>query len=448
MAVNLYIHIPYCYSKCDYCDFFSIPCNAVPDEYIDALIGEWINTKNCDELVDFSTIYIGGGNPGLLSVAQLKRLVNNIITKNDCAPKEFTIEMNPESVTKEWLENVIDCDVTRVSLGVQSLNDAALKAVKRSTTVGKTIKALSLINKYWVGGDNCTSGTIKHGADGDVVKGSKRDRAFNVDIIVGLPRDNKESLIATIDEVIKYNPNHISLYQLTIEEGTPLAKAINSSDVAIDQGENNNLWLTARKHLKNLGYIQYEVSNFYKKGIGAPSLHNMNYWHQGSYIGLGAGATSTVYWGVTSDSGDCAIRWTNTKDIGQYIKNNTYGGINKRFSSGANGGSYYGLKGAGTTKRKEDGGTTDKDNETEYLNIWTLLFEHFMLGLRTVEGVDIEGFSKRFGFTMPKCIRTLFENWEKRGLALISDTHCKLSDKGLLILDTLLIELLGILDKC
>lgn len=423
---GLYIHIPYCYSKCDYCDFFSLPCHCVPDAYIDSLLNEYkiitasgeflpnLNIKNPNSKtilpklllppkINFSTIYIGGGNPGLLSPIQLKKILSTI-TNQTPPPKEVTIEVNPESVTKEWLEVAKTYGVTRLSLGVQSLNEKALFAVSRSTTLNATIKALNLINKYFLEDDNYTLNNIRT---------KKKQIEFNVDLIAGLPFDTSKTIISTIEKVLSYNPTHISFYQLTIESGTPLFKKIAKGALTIDKDKNNEYWLLGRNYLTSHGFKQYEVSNFHS-ATGNPSLHNMGYWRQQSYIALGAGGTSSIYFNATKNNLRAGVRWTNTLDIKKYINS---------LSSCTN-------------------NLQEKYCDIEYLDEKTLIFEYFMLGLRTTSGVSIKDFKSRYGHGIPPAIIDIFNKWKMEHLATVTHDNLKLTSSGLLILDKLLVELL------
>lgn len=336
----LYIHIPFCRSKCDYCDFFSVPCrSSVDDEYIRAVINESLYYSKKLNLQSYSTIYIGGGTPSLLQARQIENLLSGL--KNGfaqwIAPKEVTMEMNPQSLDEDKLKAAQDNGVDRLSLGIQSFTEKSLDSVHRICSSSTAEKALDLVKKVWKG-------------------------RLNLDCIAGLPNQSDKEFVDSLKKIISYKPDHISMYTLTIEDGTPLAKQIDQGmDYDFDKADGQ--WLTGREILKGNGFSQYEVSNF-----SLPekrSIHNMSYWLQKDYIGIGAGATGTVY---NSTQNEKSFRWTNAKDIKKYT-----GFWNK---------------------------STNIDNEIpreiELLDDETLEFEFLMMGLRTLDGLDPLEYEKRF----------------------------------------------------
>lgn len=435
--MHLYIHIPYCISKCDYCDFFSIPLlnyNTdippekiyVPEEYIDSLINEITYRLNTAKTDSLSTVYIGGGTPSLLLPEQIERIMNAI--KKQCnleSGAEVTIEMNPETVTKEKLEACKKNGINRISLGIQSLCSGSLECVHRHCNPQNALNALEMIAKNW-------------------------DGRFSVDVIAGLPNADDEQFISTIKKLIEYEPDHFSLYSLCIEEDTPLGKKIISgSEKSLEKIEDcaDRQWLKGRELLKQNGYCQYEISNFAKKGFEA--VHNSAYWNQEDYIGCGAGACGTLYsFGNTlkkinkiesyqneiNYSDLQGIRSTNTTDIGEYI-------------------SFW-------KKNAEHSNLSflEKDipQEKELLDCETEEYEFLMMGLRMLKGIDEELFAERFcknkctGKSLLQRLNVNGSKWEefkeKDYIKVYKNIHGKnvyaLNEEGILFLNQLLESLL------
>jgi len=348
----LYVHIPFCLSKCDYCDFFSVPCgsaaHAVGDEYISAVIAEAQYKARLYGIDRWQTIYIGGGTPSLLEPEQLPMLVDAL---KKCVPDntvdEITVEMNPETLTKEKLASANQAGVTRLSLGVQSLSDDCLSEVHRHCSARQARTALDDARTYFKGD-------------------------LNVDVIAGLqseahtPCDNKRFFIDTINSLCAYKPEHFSLYTLTLEEGTPLYKRLSGGN-KWDCGDADDLWLLGRKMLESSGMEQYEVSNFALRGH--ESVHNKAYWKQLDYIGCGAGACGTLY----SFDGTPGKRATNTTDISSYV-------------------SFWNSSASDLKKLPA---------QMENLSIETEEFEFLMMGLRTKDGVDAGVYRTRFHDVAP-----------------------------------------------
>ncbi len=345
-AVSLYVHIPFCIAKCDYCDFYSVPCKYIPDEYISALINEARFYKDFYKIKVWKTIYIGGGTPSLLSFEQLEKLLCGLqelclLEKN----AEVTIEMNPESLTTEHIKICALYGVTRISLGIQSLNPAALNAVNRHCSVESVKNALNIVFSQW-------------------------QKDISLDVISGLPCQDTDDFIKSLQSIISYKPHHISLYSLTIEEGTPLDRKIQEG-MSYDFDIADRQWLLGRDLLLKNGYKHYEVSNFALEGH--KSVHNLSYWRQQDYIGIGAGAVGTIYMGEKDDG----LRWNNTKELDVYIK--------------------------GWHKKIDDLTSLQKNHliELETLPPEIKEFEFIMMGLRSFEGISATEYKKRFSNIAP-----------------------------------------------
>ncbi len=265
--LSLYIHIPFCSSKCDYCSFYSITNYSI---YVDRFFEKIKNelTEVVNHLNNpFETIFIGGGNPPLLGLNNLKELIK-IATTNGKA-KEITIESNPENFTEEFLE-LRDVGVTRFSLGIQSLNEKHLKTLGRNSSLKDNLKALKLASSY-------------------------KDIYFNIDLITTIPNQSIEECKEDVDKIINLvNPSHISLYDLTYEEGTLLAKKADTKLIKpLDDDQMGDMLLAMWNYLEQKGYEQYEVSNF-AKSKKLRSQHNELTWQLKNYLGLGPSAVSTI----------------------------------------------------------------------------------------------------------------------------------------------------------
>jgi len=392
-AVSLYVHIPFCKRKCDYCDFFSKPFSCVPDEYIAAVLNEAAYYVRVYDIQSWNTIYIGGGTPSLLHPGQLERLVTGIRSacgSDAAAPCEITVEMNPDDITESLLAAAEQAGVSRLSVGIQSLDDSVLSAVHRRCTVKTSCEALACIHRIWK----------KH---------------FSADMISGLPGLKNGSFVQGLKKLISYGPDHISLYSLTVESGTPLSEALNAGRLLYDQDTADEQWIQGRDFLEKKGFAQYEVSNFARPGF--ESRHNMAYWRQEDYIGIGSGATGTVY--NTGSAAAAGVRWTNTEDICRYTD-------------------FW------TDCQVKD---TELPRTVEMLDRTTQEFEFLMMGLRTRAGVSAETYLSRFGSDLAQRIGAssaggLFYTWQSKGLAECiqsgSSTRFALTREGLLFLNSFL----------
>ncbi len=360
-ASSLYLHIPYCGSKCSYCDFFSLPSAGVPDQYADALVAQLRSFRDAGLLGRLKTVYFGGGTPSLLSCAQLEDIMA-VVAPHLEPDAEVTLEANPESLTRQLLAAARGCRIGRISLGIQSLDDGVLGCVGRRCTAGKARRALGLL--------------------------AESGMAFCTDFIAGLPGLEEGTFLAGLEEVLTYRPRHVSLYSLTVEEGTRLHRQIESGQLAWFPEAADSQWIAGRGLLEAAGYLQYEVSNF--APAGQESRHNCAYWRQQSYLGAGAGAGGTLYrWGASGELLG-GLRYTNTTNIDEYVG----------FWSAAGGGQGV-FSGSGT----DSGGETFSGHtlleampaQREELDRDTLAFEHLMLALRMKEGVDCGEYRRRFG---------------------------------------------------
>ncbi len=256
--MNIYFHIPYCKSKCKYCAFYSeiLP---PPAEYVEYMLQEMkeILSKTVEPV---STVYIGGGTPSALSPQQLRQLVSTIVA--ECVPEEFSIEVNPADVTQELLEALQG--VTRISIGAQSFDDEILQFLGRRHTKADICHAVELVK---------TAGFSN----------------FGLDLIAAIPSMTQECWEKTLDAAVELSPRHISIYNLSIEEGTPFFR---SGLMPISDDEAMEQLALAQSRLNVAGYGRYEISNYAQSGYECK--HNLAVWHGEDYFGIGAGAHSRV----------------------------------------------------------------------------------------------------------------------------------------------------------
>lgn len=266
----LYLHIPFCSRKCSYCDFFSIPySDEICAEVIPGILSQ-IDTFHKALLPDsYDTLYIGGGTPNILSPGNFEALLKGILPYvSKSLPPEWTVELNPEHIDAEYLEILSAFPVTRISLGIQSFHDHLLERIGRNSSREINRRALETIRTSW---------------SGDV----------STDILCGIPGQREEEIDADIDILGEYAPDHVSLYTLTVEEGTPLASmAERGIVVPLEEERQLLLWKRAMEGLKDAGYERYEISNFSLPG--KECRHNIHYWEMDPYIGCGPGAVSTL----------------------------------------------------------------------------------------------------------------------------------------------------------
>lgn len=280
--IGLYIHIPFCMSKCYYCDFVSFANkNELIESYVNAVIKE---IKHADlSRYNISTVYIGGGTPSIIDSKYIVKILNEIKQYLDNA--EITIEVNPGTVNNEKLADYKNIGINRLSIGLQSTENSLLKQIGRIhryedfLEVYKTARSLGFEN-------------------------------INVDLMLGLPNQTLELLKTSVKKVTQLNPEHISIYSLILEENTKLYDLVNEGKLKLpDEELERKMYWKVKNMLEENGYIHYEISNFAKKKYS--SRHNSDCWEQKEYIGIGLAAHSYLE----------GIRFSNTECIEDYIEN-------------------------------------------------------------------------------------------------------------------------------
>ncbi len=289
--LGIYIHIPFCRSKCDYCDFYSLAGrDDRMDQYQKALLSHIKETAPLAQDFPEDTIYIGGGTPSYYGAKRLKELLG-VIRKLYKVEKdaEVTVECNPDSVDVKSLKILRKAGVNRLSMGMQSANACELERIHRIHTPQQVNEAATAARK--AGFTN-----------------------LSLDLIYGLPGQTMDSWKATVEHALSLIPQHLSCYGLKVEEGTPLAARVAQGEILPDDDQQADLYLWTVGRLERAGYPQYEISNFAKPGFA--SRHNLRYWLTQPYIGFGPGAHS--------DFG--GRRYSFVQDLDAYIQGVLQGG--------------------------------------------------------------------------------------------------------------------------
>ena len=264
---GLYLHIPFCKSRCIYCGFYSTTSLSLQSQYTEAICKEMTQRKDYITNHAINTIYLGGGTPSQLSFDNLQHITHYLYnTYNVKQEAEFTIEVNPDDVNNEFIHNLKQLPINRISIGIQTFNDKLLKLIRRRHTASQAKDAIK----------------------------SLKDNGFNnisIDLMFGFPNETIQEWENDIQQAIELDVQHISAYSLMFEEGTPLYAMLTNGKVEeIEEEKSLQMYQILIDRLSTAGYTQYEISNFCKSGYH--SRHNSNYWNNTPYIGIGAAAHS------------------------------------------------------------------------------------------------------------------------------------------------------------
>ena len=365
--LGIYVHIPFCVKKCDYCDFLSGV--ATPEEqanYIRILAKEIRSYEALDSLYTVRTVYLGGGTPSILAKDQVEhifRVLRQHFTIREDA--EITIEANPGTLTAEKLRAYRGCGINRISIGLQSPVDKELKLLGRIHTYADFLDSYDLARK--AGFDN-----------------------INVDLMQSLPRQTVEGWETSLEKVAALGPEHISAYSLTIEEGTPFHERYTSFDgqrQLPSEKADRAMYHRTKEILEEHGYHRYEISNYAKEG--KESRHNRIYWTLGEYLGVGLGASSYVD----------GKRFTNPRRMSRYWD--------------------YSRIAFQEFRRFEP--QPVKDTMEEFM----------FLGLRMTEGISTEAFRRRFAVPYDEVYGEMTQELEERGYLKSTDGRVTLTDRGI-----------------
>ena len=361
--IGIYIHIPFCQKKCDYCDFISYSNkDAKIQEYIEAVKKEIELQKIKSEI---TTIYIGGGTPSYIDSKYIKEIIEEIHKKNVSVNAEITIEVNPGTVTLEKLQDYKDTGINRLSIGLQSAENELLKQIGRIHSFEQFLETYEMARK--VGFKN-----------------------INIDLMLGLPNQKIKDLKNSLEKVMELQPEHISVYSLIVEAGTPIANKIESGELQLPEEETErNMYWYVKNTLELNGYKHYEISNFAQKGC--ESKHNLNCWKQKEYIGIGAAAHS--YRDIT--------RYSNTENLNEYIRNIEKGNLERNRII--------------HEIQKED------DCKREYM----------ILGLRQIDGIQISEFKEKFIDNPIYLFRNQLKKLVEKELINIDENNIRLTNKGI-----------------
>jgi len=328
---SLYLHIPFCTTRCSYCSFYSEPetnWKGFREAYVSRLEQEIAVVVQ--ETGGFETIFIGGGNPGSLTCEQLSRL---LLAARSTQCREVTIEMNPDTFSEAFFPLFEQKLVTRLSMGIQSMNEEVLRQLGRNATLEDNLQAIALAKKA----------REQYGID------------LSFDVMAALPGQTMQMALQDIETVVSLSEaGHISLYCLTVEEGTELARNVSKREVQVwdDDGQREllqSLWA----RLGQLGYEHYEVSNFAREGNVCN--HNLVYWDLNTYLGLGSSAASFLH------SGNESWHYSQNQDLKDFAEGALFTGYDK-----------------------------------EILSSEQLMEEYLMMALRTNRGIEKKHFSDRF----------------------------------------------------
>lgn len=366
---GLYIHIPFCLSKCGYCSFYSTESVHLIPEYITALKKEIRYYHKA--FSSFDTVYIGGGTPSLLTPQQLAELFSAINKYyNLDKDAEITLEANPGDLSLEYLKAVRRIGINRLNIGIQSFDDKILNLLGRRHSSKEAIASIEAARK--AGFHN-----------------------LGIDFIYGLHGLGIKSWMNTLQKAVSFVPEHISCYQLSLDEKTPLYKKYDAEGWQLpDENTELKFFLTTAQELENAGYIHYEVSNFARKEI-FKSRHNRKYWRHAPYLGLGPASNSFL-----DDK-----RWWNKPSVKTYIKEIASGNIPVQ--------------------------------ESETLSAEQLQLEALFLGLRTKEGIDLKHYQTNYGIDLLGDKKIIINTLIKNKLVKLQNGFLCPTRQGMAIADSL-----------
>ncbi len=373
--LGIYVHIPFCRSKCEYCDFYSLGGSkekGLTEDYLEAVC---LHMKEAGALAPnylVDTIYFGGGTPTYLGPEGLVQILNAIrrrfAVSNDA---EITFEANPDSVNEKLLKRLKAEGFNRISLGVQTDDDQLLRKLGRPHSYRQAVQAVELARNAGF-------------------------RNISLDLIYGLPGQSLTDWEQTLTHVLELQPEHMSCYGLKVEQGTPLWNYKEAANLPDDDAQ-ADMYLSTVRILKEHGYAQYEISNFARRGLR--SRHNLKYWTGQEYLGFGPAASSDF----------AGKHFTIEPDIHSYIK---------------------GVKEGGPVL-----------SECQEIPIQERAGEYLIFRLRTSEGIEAEEYMKQFLLPFAP-LEALLQNYRAKDLAAFDGTRWRLTPRGFLVSNSILVELL------
>ena len=369
MNPGLYIHIPFCISKCHYCNFYSVTSLDLVSGFLESLFKEIRMYRDRFEM--FDTLYIGGGTPSLLQTGQIKELLKRVRESFTLpSDSEITMEANPGDLNPTYLESLLETGINRLNIGVQSFDNSILSFLGRRHSKEDAVHAI----------ENSRSAGLEN---------------IGLDLIYGVPEQDMNGWMKTLDQALSFNPEHLSCYQLTIEPGTPLAMSCQKGRTALpDEELQYNFFIKTSEKLEDAGYTHYEVSNF-ARGMNYASRHNQKYWNHVPYLGLGPSAHSF----------ENNKRWWNRRTLLKYIQD--------------------------TEKGKPP------VEEAEYLTEDQLRLEALCLGLRTKKGINLSDFRRKYNYDLLIEKKEIISKLMGEGLVDIENGYLYPSRCGLAVADSL-----------
>lgn len=363
--LGAYIHIPFCKQKCLYCDFISYANKEnLQEEYVKAIIKEIENWKNKNLDATIKTVYIGGGTPSYLESKYIKAILETLL-KDQNKQISITIEVNPGTVDESKLHEYKNAGVNRLSIGLQSTNNQILKKI------GRIHSFEDFLSTYQ----------------------TARDVGFqniNVDLMIALPGQTIQDVKQSLENITKLNPEHISIYSLILEDGTPMQKLVEEKKLSlVDEETERQMYWYVKNYLELKGYKHYEISNFAKEGF--ESEHNIDCWNQKEYIGFGLAAHSYIE----------SKRFCNISDLNKYIQN------------------------CGNNEFEKNVIINEIQNKDDKMR------EFFIIGLRKIDGVSIQNFENIFNENPIMLFRKQLQYLCEQGLLTIDGDCIKLTNKGL-----------------
>ena len=391
--LSLYLHFPFCKRKCSYCDFCSAAAtDQAMEQYCDALAVEIAlqAAQYGGEPVD--TVFLGGGTPSLVPAPAIRKVLTalrrnfHILSDAECSS-----EANPGTLTDAWLDVATEAGVNRLSIGVQAKQMNLLRTLERIHTYPEALEALRMARE--------------HGIEN-----------LNADAMFGLPGQTLEDYLETLHAFVDERVTHVSAYALIVEDGTPLAQRVQNGSLTLpDEDMVADMLEQGVLFLETHGYQRYEISNFAKPGYACK--HNLGYWRQKRYLGLGLSAASLLPAPANAPDA-CYVRQTNTNRLPEYLRQLACG--------------------------------RTPIAETQRISRQDAMFETVMLGLRTVEGVRYGDFMAMYGQTLPQVYGEAIDRLTNEGLLApveTGDPRLRLTPRGLMLQNTALMAFMRDTEK-
>lgn len=390
-GLEIYIHIPFCVKKCDYCDFLSAPADLeTKEKYVEALINELKLNKNKMSEYVVDTVFIGGGTPSLLEENQISKIMS--VLRDNCNMSEnpeITIECNPGTITESKLLEYKKSGINRISFGLQSANDEELKSIGRIHNYAGFLESYNLARKC--GFDN-----------------------INVDLMSALPGQTLKSYEETLNKVVRLEPEHISAYSLIVEENTLMYDRVKKAqikgiNILPDEESERKMYYLTNNILRSNGYRKYEISNYSKPG--KECKHNIGYWQRKEYLGFGIGAASLYK----------ENRYNNISDINKYIEVLTNNIKENSINNVGNSSEVENQVNILNSIVKNLQQLTERDRMEEFM----------FLGLRMMEGVSMEKFEQYFGKTYMEVYGKVQKRMEDKRFLINDNGYVKLTEFGI-----------------